>query len=107
MRNNLDGDVTKSYRMNTQCMFKCVVCWLAPVLPTGIYIYIYIYISIKFFKFGIFSKSLVYKFLIWNIWKFWYIFVGGFIWDFKQIYLVYYKAETDKPIVVLKLYKKV
>jgi len=29
MRNNLDGDVTKSYRMNTQFMFECVLCWLA------------------------------------------------------------------------------
>jgi len=28
MRNNLDGDVTKSYRMNTQFMFECVLCWL-------------------------------------------------------------------------------
>jgi len=26
MRNNLDGDVTKSYRMNTQFMFECVLC---------------------------------------------------------------------------------
>jgi len=25
MRDNLDGDVTKSYRMNTQCMFESVV----------------------------------------------------------------------------------
>jgi len=24
MRNNLDGDVTKSYIMNTQYMFECV-----------------------------------------------------------------------------------
>jgi len=29
MRNNLDGDVTKSYRMNTQFMFECVLGWLA------------------------------------------------------------------------------
>jgi len=29
MRNNLDSDVTKSYRMNTQFMFECVLCWLA------------------------------------------------------------------------------
>jgi len=29
MRNNLVGDVTKSYRMNTQFMFECVLCWLA------------------------------------------------------------------------------
>jgi len=28
MRNNVDGDVTKSYRMNTQFMFECVLCWL-------------------------------------------------------------------------------
>ena len=65
MRKNLDGDVTKSYRMNTQCMFECVLCWLAAVLPTGIYIYIYMFIKLE--KFGIFSKSLVYKFLIWYI----------------------------------------
>jgi len=80
-----------------------VLCWLAPVLPTGKYIYIYT----KFENFGIFSKHLVYKFLIWYLWKIRYIFVGGFSWDFEQIYLVNYKAETDKPIVVLKLYKKV
>ena len=24
---DLDGDVTKSYRMNTQFMFECVLCW--------------------------------------------------------------------------------
>jgi len=29
MRNNLDGDVTKSYRINTQFMFECVLCRLA------------------------------------------------------------------------------
>jgi len=29
MRNNLDGDVTKSYRMRTQFMFDGVLCWLA------------------------------------------------------------------------------
>jgi len=26
MRNTLDGDVTKSYRINTQFMFECVLC---------------------------------------------------------------------------------
>jgi len=29
MRNNLDGDATKSYRMNSQFMFERVLCWLA------------------------------------------------------------------------------
>jgi len=29
MRNNLDGDVTESYIINTQFMFECVLCWLA------------------------------------------------------------------------------
>jgi len=29
MRNNLDGDVKKGYRMNTQFMFECVLGWLA------------------------------------------------------------------------------
>jgi len=29
MRNNLDGNVVKSYRMNMQFMFECVLCWLA------------------------------------------------------------------------------
>jgi len=29
MHNNLDGDVTKICRMNTQFMFECVLCWLA------------------------------------------------------------------------------
>ena len=28
MRNNLDGDSTKSCRIDMQFMFKCVVCWL-------------------------------------------------------------------------------
>ena len=31
-----------------------------------------------YFKFGIFSKCLVYNFLIWYIRKIWYIFVRGF-----------------------------
>ena len=46
----------------------------------------------------VYMKNLVYI---------WYIFVGGFSWDFKPIYLVYYKAAEDNPIVVLKLYNKV
>jgi len=29
MHNNLDDDVTKSYRMNAQFMFERVLCWLA------------------------------------------------------------------------------
>ena len=29
MRNNLDGDVTKSYRINTLFMFECVLHWFA------------------------------------------------------------------------------
>jgi len=29
VRNNLDGDVTKSYRMDAQFMFECVLSWLA------------------------------------------------------------------------------
>jgi len=29
MRNNLDGDVTRSYRMNMQFILECVRCWLA------------------------------------------------------------------------------
>ena len=29
MRNNLDRDVTKSYRMNAQFVFEYVLCWLA------------------------------------------------------------------------------
>jgi len=32
MGNNLDGDVTKIYRMNTQFMFECVLCWWAVAL---------------------------------------------------------------------------
>jgi len=39
---------------------------LETVLPTGTYI--------PNFSFGIFSKYLVYNFLIWYIWKIWYIF---------------------------------
>ena len=42
-----------------------------------------------------------------NLVDIWYIFVKGFSWDFKPVYLVYYKTKTEKPIVVLKLYKKV
>jgi len=34
----------------------------------------------------------------------WDLFVRWFCWDFKPIYLVYYKTKTEKPIVVLKLY---
>jgi len=30
MRNNLDGDVTKSYRMTTHIIFESVLHWLAP-----------------------------------------------------------------------------
>jgi len=33
-----------------------------------------LYADTKFFKFGIFAKCLVYKFLIWFISKIWYIF---------------------------------
>jgi len=29
MRNKLDGDDTKSYRMNMQFMCECVLCWFA------------------------------------------------------------------------------
>jgi len=45
----------------------------------------------------VYMKNLVYI---------WYIFVRRFSWNFKSVYLVYYKAKTEKPIVVLKLYKK-
>jgi len=37
--------------------------------------------------------------------KIWYIFVRGFGCDFISTHLVYYKAKTEKPIVVLKVYK--
>jgi len=37
----------------------------------------------------------------------WYILVRGFSWDFKPVYLVCYKAKTEKPIVVLKFCKNV
>jgi len=67
--------------------------WMCSVLVGTSVANWYIYVYTKFFKFGIFSKSLAYEFLIWYIWKIWYIFVGGFSWDFKPIYLVYYKAE--------------
>ena len=101
-RNNLDGDATKSYRMNTECMLECVLCWLALVLPTGICIYIYQIWTIWY----IFKELSIYIFYLVYMKYFafiWYIFVGGFSWDFQPIYLVYYKAETDKRIVVLKL----
>jgi len=39
-----------------------------------------------------------------NVVYIWYIFVRGFSWDFESIYLVYCKSETEKPIMVLKLY---
>ena len=50
---------------------------------------------------------LVYNFLIWYIRKIWYIFVRVLSWAFKPVYLVYYKAKTEKPTVVLKPHKKV
>ena len=54
------------------------------------------YIYTKFENFGIFSKCLVYKSLIWYTWKIWYIFDRGFSRDFKSMYLLSYKAETEK-----------
>jgi len=39
-----------------------------------------------------------------NLVYIWYILVRRFSWDFKPVYLVYHKANTEKPIVVLKLY---
>jgi len=69
-----------------------------------------VYIFSKCFKFDIFSKCLMYKFiLIWYVWKIWNIFgvflSEGLVWILTS-FLVYYKAKTEKPIVVLKLYKK-
>jgi len=70
--------------------------------------YIYIYQIWKFWyilkELGTEIFDLVY---MQNLVYIWYIFVGGFSWDFKPIYLVYYNPETDKSIVVLKLSKKV
>jgi len=37
-------------------------------------------------------KILVYFQSAWCIWKIWYIFVGGLIWDFTPNYLFYCKA---------------
>jgi len=77
--------------------------WMCSVLVgTSVanwYIYIYIFKELGMYIFDlVYMKNLVYI---------WYMFVGCVRWNFKPIYLVYYKAETDKPIVVLKLYKKV
>jgi len=42
-----------------------------------------------------------------NLVYIWYMFVGGFIWDFTPNYLFYCKAWTEISfIVVLKLYVK-
>ena len=72
------------------------------------------YIYTKFENFGIFSKRLVYKFLIWYICKICYIFViflshgiveilNQFIW-----FITKRKQRNRKQVVqVLKLYKKV
>jgi len=83
-----------------------VLLWRSPSLQCCQLVYIYTYIYTKFEKFGIISKCLVYNFLILYIQEklvyIWYIFVRGFSWDFKPVYLVYYKANTEKPTVVLK-----
>ena len=90
----------------------CQLVYIYTYIYIRIYIYqffqdtIYTYIYTKFEKFGIISKCLVYNFLILYIQEklvyIWYIFVRGFSWDFKPVYLVYYKAKTEKPTVVLK-----
>jgi len=70
-----------------------------------VYVYIYIYTLGKiwyiFKALGIYIFDLVY---MKNLVYIWYILVRRFSWDFKPVYLVYHKANTEKPIVVLKLY---
>jgi len=90
---------------NTRHLAKRQIVYLhftapyASVSNCNIYIYI-------FENFGIFSKCLVHNFLIWYMRKFWYLFLRGFNWDFKPASLVFCKAKTEKPTVVLKPYKK-
>ena len=73
------------------------------MLPTGIYI------STKIENFGIFSKCLVYKFLIWYIWKTWYIFgiflTEGLVEGLNQCICYLTKWKQRKRNVV-KLYQK-
>jgi len=38
-----------------------------------------------------------------NLVYIWYISVRGLSWDFKPVYLAYYKVKTKQQIVVLKL----
>ena len=75
-------------------MIPSVVNWYIYIPNLNIW-YNFKLLGIKIFDL-VHMTNLVY---IWNI------FVGGFSLDFKPVYLVYYKAKTEKPIAVLKLYK--
>jgi len=63
MRNNLDGDVTKSSRMNTQFIFECVLCfWQGCQIG---------HFMANFEKFGHFLTALSMKKRIWPFCKIW------------------------------------
>ena len=66
--------------------------------------YTYIHIHCIPYKFGVFSKRLVYEFLIWCTWKIWYIFVGGFSWVFTSNYFFLLESVNRENTVVLTLY---
>ena len=69
-----------------------------------------VYIHTKFENFGIFSKCLVYKFLIWYIWKIWYIFgiflAEGLVETWNQC-IFYLTKRKQRKHSVAKLYQKV
>ena len=70
-------------------------------LPIGIHMYN------NFEKFGIFSKSLVYKFFIWYIWKLWYMLSDTANFSLSIKWLVILPSVNRETIVVLKVCSKV
>jgi len=62
-----------------------------------------VYIYTKFEKFGIFSKCLIYKFLIRYIQKIWYIF-DGVLFEFSNQIICHIENLNRENIVVLKVW---
>ena len=77
---------------------------LIPVWSTGIHAYQIFKIWYIFKVLGTLIFDLVY---MKNLLYIWCIFVRGFSRDFQPTDLIYYRVETEKPIVLLKLHKKV
>jgi len=77
---------------------------LIPVWSVGIHAYQIFKIWYIFKVLGTLTFDLVY---MKNLLYIWCIFVRGFCRGFQTTDLIYYRVETEKPIVVLKLHKKV